>query len=202
MSTYHDGNRELQDRFDTRRLADRIEDILCHDIITDYDRSFIEAADMFFLATADPNGKPTVGYRGGDPGFVRVVDERTIAFPNYNGNGMYVGSGNMLKNPQVGLLFIDFQRGNRLRFHGDASIDLDDPLAAEYEGAQFVIRVRATELYNNCPRYVHKMQPVERSVFVPREDCDVPVPGWKKSDWAIDVLPEGDPALDPSAPVA
>ena len=201
MSTYHDGNRTLQDRFDTRRLADRIEQVLCHDEIADYDRSFIEDADMFFLATAGPDGQPTVGYRGGDPGFVRIVDERTIAFPNYNGNGMYVAMGNVLRNPKVGMLFIDFERGNRLRYHGEASIDLEDPLAADFEGAQFVVRVRATEIYSNCPRYVHKMQRVERSVFVPREGCDVPVPGWKKSDWAIDVLPEGDPARDPSAPV-
>lgn len=202
MSTYHDGNRTLQDQFDTRRLADRVEDVLCHDVISDYDRSFIEGADMFFLATAKPDGTPTVGYKGGDPGFVKVIDDRTIAFPNYNGNGMYVGMGNILENPKVGLLFIDFERGSRLRFHGEASIDLDDPLQQSYEGAQFVVRVRSTELYNNCPRYVHKMKSVERSVFVPREDCETPVPGWKKSDWAADVLPEGDPARNPDATVA
>ena len=202
MSTYHDGNRTLQDRFDTRRLADRIEQVLCHEEITGYDASFIEDADMFFLSTVDPDGQPTVGYRGGDPGFVQIVDERTLAFPNYNGNGMYVATGNMLSSPKVGMLFIDFERGNRLRVHGEASIDLEDPLADSFEGAQFVVRVRTTEIYPNCPRYVHKMQRVERSEFVPREDCEVPVPGWKKSDWAIDVLPEGDPALDPNAPVA
>jgi len=201
LSTYHDGNRTLQDRYDTRRLADRIDDVLCHDEIGGNDRSFIESDDMFFLATANADGQPPVGYKGGDPGFVRVLDTRTIAFPNYNGNGMYVGMGNVLESAKVRLLFIDFQRGNRLRVHGEASIDLDDPLAGDWEGAQFVSRVRTTEIYPNCPRYVHRMQPAARSEFVPREDCETPVPGWKRADWAIDVLPDGDPALDPDATV-
>ena len=63
---------------------------------------------MFFLATADEHGMPQCSYKGGDPGFVRVVDEHTLAFPSYDGNGMYLSLGNLLVNPQVGILFIDF----------------------------------------------------------------------------------------------
>ena len=196
MSMFHDGNRELQDRFDTRRLADRIEDRLVHDRITEHDRAFIEARDMFFLATADADGRPNCSYKGGDPGFVRVVDEHTIAFPNYDGNGMYLSTGNVLANPEVGILFIDFERGNRMRLNGTASVQLDDPLLAEYPEAQFVVRVRAREVFPNCPRYIHRMQVVERSAFVPREGCQTPVPDWKRADFARDVLPAGDPAAE------
>ena len=91
---FHDGSRSLQDRFDTRAIADRIDELLVHDTIDEGDRAFIEARDMFFLATADAEGRPTCSYKGGEPGFVRVVDEHTLAFPNYDGNGMYLSTGN------------------------------------------------------------------------------------------------------------
>jgi predicted pyridoxine 5'-phosphate oxidase superfamily flavin-nucleotide-binding protein len=194
---YHDGSRYFQDRFDTRRLADRIEERLVDDVIDEDDRAFIERMDMVFVATADADGLPTCSYKGGDPGFVRVVDEHTIAFPSYDGNGMYLTMGNLRVNPHVGLLFIDFERQRRMRLEGLASIDEDDPLAAEYPEAQFVVRVRATRVYPNCPRYVHKMQLVQRSRFVPSERCETPVPAWKQREWSRDALPAADPARDP-----
>jgi uncharacterized protein len=199
--TYHEGNRALQDRFDTRRLADRIDQKLVTDAVSDHDAAFIESADMFFLATADEQGWPNCSYKGGDPGFVRVVDEHTIAFPNYDGNGMYLSMGNVLKNPNVGLLFIDFERRHRLRLNGVASIDDDDPLKADYPEAQFIVRVRAREVFPNCPRYIHRMKLVERSSFVPRDGCETPVPSWKQADWSKDYLPTADPARDPNKPV-
>src|SRR5215468_987559 len=155
-ATYHEGSRWFQDRFDTRRLADRIDERLVDDVIDADDRAFIEARDMFFLATADAEGRPTCSYKGGEPGFVRVLDPHTIAFPNYDGNGMYLSMGNLRVNPQVGLLFIDFERRRRMRLEGVASIDEHDPLAAGYPEAQFVVRVRATQVYPNCPRYIHE----------------------------------------------
>jgi predicted pyridoxine 5'-phosphate oxidase superfamily flavin-nucleotide-binding protein len=191
---YHDGNRTLQDRFDTRRLADRLEERLVSDTIGENDRSFIESADMFFLATADDEGHPNCSYKGGDPGFVRVLDPQTIAFPNYDGNGMYLSTGNLLRNPSVGMLFIDFERGDRMRLNGEARIDEQDPLMASYPEAQFIVRVRAREVFPNCPRYIHRMRRVARSEFVPREGCETPVPDWKRADWAVDALPENDPA--------
>ena len=198
---YHEGHRALQDRFDTRRLADRIEQLLVHDEFSAHDRAFIESRDMFFLATADEHGRPNVSYKGGDPGFVRLVDDRTLAFPSYNGNGMYLSMGNLAKNPHVGMLFLDFGGHGRIRVNGEASIDLDDELTSWWPEAQFVVRVRAREIFPNCPRYLHRYEKVEGSVFVPRADCETPVPSWKRSDWAFDVLPEGDPALDPDATV-
>ena len=175
-ASYHEGNRHFQDRFDTRRLADRIDQRLVRDTIDDDDRVFIERMDMFFLATADANGSPNCSYKGGDPGFVRVLDPHTIAFPSYDGNGMYLSMGNVLANPRVGLLFIDFERGKRMR----------------------LVRVRATEVFPNCPRYIHRMQLVERSRFVPHAECETPIPSWKRRDWSQDVLAADDPANDPN----
>src|SRR5262249_11681574 len=162
--------------FDTRRLADRLREVVWHESITAHDREFIEQQDMFFLATADADGRPDCSYKGGDPGFVRVVDETTIAFPNYDGTGMYLSLGNVMVNPNVGLLFIDFEKGNRMRLNGVATIERDDPLLAEYPEAQFIVRVEAREVFPNCPRYIHRMRRVERSEFVPRVECQTPVP--------------------------
>ncbi|MGE0543176.1 MAG: pyridoxamine 5'-phosphate oxidase family protein [Dehalococcoidia bacterium] len=191
---FHDGNRQLQDQFDTRRLADRLEERMIGDTIGERDKQFIEGRDMFFLATADEHGFPNCSYKGGDPGFVRVVDEHTVAFPNYDGNGMYLSMGNVLVNPNVGMLFIDFERGRRMRLNGVASIDAEDPLMVEYPEAQFIVRVRAAEVFPNCPRYIHRYQLVERSQYVPHAECETPVPDWKRSEWAHDALPANDPA--------
>jgi predicted pyridoxine 5'-phosphate oxidase superfamily flavin-nucleotide-binding protein len=193
---YHESSRALQDRFDTRRLADRIEERLVRDTIDADDRAFIEQQDMFFLATVDADGRPQCSYKGGDRGFVRVLDERTIAFPNYDGNGMYLSLGNMLETGAVGLLFVSFtdEKPKRLRLNGLASIDPDDPLLAEWPEAQLVVRVRATEVFPNCPRYIHRFSLVERSRFVPREACETPVPDWKRRAWSHDALPADDPA--------
>ena len=191
---YHDGSRSLQDRFDTRRMADRIEQRLVSDRIGDDDKAFIESLDMFFLATTDADNQPSCSYKGGEPGFVRVVDRGTLAFPGYDGNGMFLSMGNVAQNRLVGMLFIDFRRPKRLRVSGEASLHLDDPLLSAYPEAQLIVRVAVTRVFPNCPRYIHKFALVERSGFVPQAGCATPVPTWKKSDWAKDVLPENDPA--------
>jgi predicted pyridoxine 5'-phosphate oxidase superfamily flavin-nucleotide-binding protein len=201
VGLYHDGSRELQDRFDTRRLADRIEERIVHDQIDDGDRAFIEARDMFFIATTDEDGQPQSSYKGGEPGFVRVLDEKTIAFPLYDGNGMHLTAGNLMTTKKVGLLFIDFEGRKRMRLNGVASIADDDPLLAEFPEAQMIVRVSATEVFPNCPRYIHEYKLVKRSRFVPKRECETPVPQWKQSEWAHDVLPENDPANDPSREV-
>ena len=193
---YHEGNRTLQDQFDTRRLADRIEERIHRETFDADDRAFIEARDMFFLATADEHGLPQCSYKGGEPGFVRVVDERTLAFPSYDGNGMYLSMGNLLQNAQLGILFIDFTSPKRLRVSGVASIAQDDPLLDHYAEAQLVIRVSVTHVLTNCPRYVHRMEVVERSRFVPRADCETPIPDWKRRAWSHDALPAADPARE------
>lgn len=186
---YHAGARALQDHFDSRRIADRLVEVTLHDAFADGDRAFIEHAPFFFLATADASGAPDCSYKGGLPGFVRVLDRHTLAFPDYDGNGMFRSLGNVTANPQVGLLFVDFERGRRLRVNGTATVSAADPLLAEYPGAQQIVRVQAQRIFPNCPRYIHRMQLVEYSVFAPREGHEPPVPGWKQEPVFCDALP-------------
>ena len=196
MSLYQESHRQLQDQFDTRRLADRLDEALVHETILPDEKEFIENRDMFFLASVDTRGHANCSYRGGQPGFVQVLDERTLVFPNYDGNGMFLSMGNVLETQQVGMLFIDFETGRRMRINGSAQISIDDPLLKDFAEATFLIRVTPREIFANCPRYIHKMQLVERSRFAPTGTCTVPVPDWKKGEWVKDVLPSDDPARD------
>jgi predicted pyridoxine 5'-phosphate oxidase superfamily flavin-nucleotide-binding protein len=189
IELYHDGSRELQDRFETRKLADRMVETITRVVFTDADRSFIESRPLFFLATADGEGRPDCSYKGGRPGFVRVVGPGELAFPSYDGNGMFKSLGNILANPHVGLLFIDFETPKRLRVNGRASVREDDPLLAEFVGAQLVVRVQADVIFPNCPRYIHKMQLVEESPYAPAEGHTPPEPEWKQRPAFREVLP-------------
>jgi uncharacterized protein len=198
---YHAAQRDLQDRFDTRRLADRLAEGTS-ERISEAHRAFIESREMFLIATADTDGWPEVSYKGGAPGFVRVLDERTLAFPWYDGNGMYLTVGNLVVNPRVGLLFIDLEHGTRLRVNGEASIDPTDPLLATSPGAQLVVRVTTRAVFANCRRYVHRYQLLEASPFVPAAGAAAPVPDWKLDPWFDGTLPEDDPARDPANPSA
>lgn len=187
---YSDQHRGLQEMFDTTRLADRIEQAIVGPHIPPDHKAFIESRDMFFLTSVDHRGYPTCSYKGGTAGFVRVVDPVTIAFPSYNGNGMFLSMGNILTSHKVGLLFIDFETPHRVRVHGVAAIDRNDPLLKEFTGAELVVRVTVTEMFINCPRYIHKHRRVEMSKYAPQPGCEVPPPQWKRIDAMQDVLPE------------
>jgi len=198
-SMYHDGMRRLQDARETRRIADRLEQVTAHTTFTDEDRAFIERCPMFFVATADADGRPDCSYKGGLPGFVRVIDDRTLAFPDYDGNGMYRTWGNVLVNPYIGLLFLDFENPRRIRVNGTAQVGSDDALRAGFPGAVFVIRVTAERIFPNCPRYIHRIQLVEHSAYAPRADYTPPVPAWKTFDVFRDALPVRDRSDDDSS---
>ncbi|HYD10717.1 MAG TPA: pyridoxamine 5'-phosphate oxidase family protein [Acidimicrobiales bacterium] len=189
---YHEGMRELQDRFDTRRLADRLEELTYHQTFWDGDRTFIEAASMFFLATVDADGHPDVSYKGGVPGFVRCVDDRTLAFPSYDGNGQFRSLGNIAVNPHVSLLFVDFEHPNRMRITGRASLQ-EAPDGAE---ADALVVVECDQIWPNCPRYVHTMHLDEVSVYAPTDGHVPPEPEWKQMAFVADVLPRPKPAGD------
>jgi predicted pyridoxine 5'-phosphate oxidase superfamily flavin-nucleotide-binding protein len=189
---YHDGMRALQDARDTRRLADRLAEVTLRAAFTVDDRAFVERCAMFFVATADAAGRPDCSYKGGLPGFVRVLDDTTLAIPDYDGNGMYRSWGNVAVNPHVGLLFVDFESPKRLRVNGTASVSADDPLHAHCPGAVFIVRVHAERIFPNCPRYIHRMQLVEPSPYAPRPDYTPPVPAWKTFDAFRDALPARD----------
>ena len=186
---YHEGNLELQERFQTKALADRLSQRVT-ETVDEKQKKLIESANMFFLATCDHRGLPTCSYKGGDPGFVRVVSDQEIAFPSYDGNGKYQSMGNLLKNPNVGILFVDFEGQERLKLQGTGSIKENDELLADYPEAQFIVRVTLTEVYKNCPRYVHKYQLVEASPFVPRAGQETPEPEWKKSGELRGLVPK------------
>jgi len=186
---YSPTSRNLQDRFDTRRLADRLVEVTVHREFDRFDRDFIESRDMFFLASVDDRGQPTCSYKGGDPGFVTVLDATTLAFPNYDGNGMYRTMGNVSQTARVGLLFIDFERQDRMRVEGVAELAFDHPLMAKHAESQFMVLVRAEAIFPNCGRYVHRYELASRSRFVPRAGACTPTPDWKHADWARDVLP-------------
>jgi hypothetical protein len=176
---YHDGNRRFQDQFDSRRIADRLEQKLMRTAFTEDDKAFIESRILFFLATADAAGRPTCNHKGGAAGFVRVVAPDELAFPDFDGNGMFLNIGNISVNPGVGLLFIDFEKPKRLRVDGSASVSRDDPLLAHTVGAQLIVRVKARAIYPNCPRYVPKMTLVEPSIYAPLPGVEPPEPAWK-----------------------
>lgn len=191
---YSARSRQLQDRFDTRRLADRARQVIVHDRITIEDQRFIESLAMLFIATVDARGHPQCSYKGGAPGFVRVLDECTLAFPLYDGNGMYLTAGNVLESSNVGLLFMDFTNARRLRVNGSASIDVQDSMLGDYHEAQLIVRVEVREIFVNCPRYVHKAVWVEDSPFVPKRGCETPIPDWKRKDSMLDALSAQDRA--------
>jgi predicted pyridoxine 5'-phosphate oxidase superfamily flavin-nucleotide-binding protein len=189
---YHDGMRRLQDLRETRPIADRLNQVTVRTSFSEEDRAFIQRCPMFFIATADTRGRPDCSYKGGLPGFVRVLDDRTLAIPDYDGNGMYRTWGNVTVNPHVGLLFLDFEHPKRIRVNGTAQVRDDDPVRAEFPDAVFIVRVSAAQIFPNCPRYIHKMQLVEQSAYAPRPGYTPPVPAWKTFDSFRDALPARD----------
>lgn len=187
---YHDGNRTLQDAFNSRPLADRLEEKLARTTFTADDKAFIESAIYFFLATADSDGHPDCSFKGGAPGFVRVTGASELAFPDYDGNGMFKSLGNLSVNPNVGLLFIALHdRPRRLRVNGTAKIMRDDPLLASVPGAQMIVRVTASVIFPNCPRYIPTLTLAEPSVYVPKPETPPVEPAWKGFDIFKDVVP-------------
>jgi predicted pyridoxine 5'-phosphate oxidase superfamily flavin-nucleotide-binding protein len=196
IDDYHDGNRYFHDRFDTRRLADRSAAVRTSSVFEDWAVEFIRRANMFFIATCDHRGLPTCSYKGGKRGFVRVLDQHWLAFPNYDGNGRYLTMGNLRKNPNVGMLFIDFEKPSRVRVQGEAQILEDDELLPSYPGAQFIVRVRATEVFRNCPRYIHRYTYQGTSEYVPEHGHEPPIPEWKFLPELNPYLPTDDPARD------
>lgn len=181
-------HRALQDHFDSRRMADRVELIAAKTELDDVAQGFIATRDMFFLSSVDHNGRPTVSYKGGDTGFVKVLDTGTIAFPSYDGNGMYYSMGNIAANPEIGCLFIDFEKPFRLRLQGRAEVLKDGPLLDLYKEAELVVKVKVSDVWMNCPRYVHRYERKQSSRYVPRAEAETPFCEWKRIDGLQDIL--------------
>ncbi len=189
---YGKQHRKLQAQFGTEKMADRIEELACHTTFDEDAKCFIEQSEMFFLTTIDDKGRPTVSFKGGRAGFVKVLDAETLLFPSYDGNGMFLSMGNITGNPQIGMLFISFERPHRIRVQGTASISQDPTLLAHYQEADFVVTVKLSELWQNCPRYIPQMQKIRTSRYIPSAECETPLAEWKRVDLMQDVLVPAD----------
>jgi uncharacterized protein len=185
---YNDNHRSLQMAFDTRALADRIEMIALKPEVDEMAKGFIESRDMFFLTTVDERGRPTVSYKGGTPGFLKVLDNNTLLFPSYDGNGMYLSMGNISGNPEIGMLFIDFEKPMRIRLQGRAELIVSGPELKLFKEAEMVVKVRVSETWMNCPRYIHRFKKLEQSRYAPGVEAETPFCEWKRIDGLQDVI--------------
>lgn len=190
MAMYHQGNRELQAKFGSTRLADRLVERLWRNRFKDEDKVFIESREFFFVATADEAGRPDCSFKGGPPGFVRVIAPDLLQFPDYDGNGMFKSLGNIRANGRVGLLFIAMgEKPQRLRVNGLASVLADDAALASVPGAQLIVRVVPEHIFPNCPRYIPNLAAGVGSDYLPREGEAPKEPAWKSFDAFKDVVP-------------
>ncbi len=192
IARYHEGQRRMQDAFDSRRIADRLDQVTYSSELAEAQRAFIERSEMFFLATVGPDGQPDCSFKGGRPGFVRAISAREIAWPDYDGNGQFRSLGNLLVRPRAGLLFVDWGHPSRLRVNGVASVSAADALLASWPGAQQVVRLAVEQVFPNCPRYIPRMQVVEASPYAPAPNHEPPRPGWKDDPRFRDALPSRD----------
>jgi len=189
---YGKQHRALQQDFDTVKLADAVHgNIVCTEIGEEH-RGFIESRDMFFLTTIDHRGYPTCSYKGGSPGFLKIIDSKTLAFPSFDGNGMFLSMGNISINNKIGMLLIDFETPHRIRIHGNASIHRDEQSLKMFLGAEVVVRVDVTEIFVNCPRYIHRYKRVASAKHVPQENVPVALPQWKRIEGLQEALPARD----------
>lgn len=189
---YSKEQRVLQDSLQTRPLADTLHAVMVSDTVPPEHAAFLEGRDFFFLSTVSPSGEPTVSYKGGAPGFVKLPDDKTILFPDYDGNGMFLSMGNIAASAKIGMLFIDFEMPHRVRVQATATVAADDPALSEFPGAQLIVRATVESIFVNCGRYVHKHQRVADSPYVPDADGHQPLPAWKRIDLIQDALPPKD----------
>jgi len=192
VELYTPEQRKLQEDFGTEQLADAHSAIIVSEDIPDDHAAFISSRDFFFLSTVNHLGEPTVSYKGGAPGFVRVIDSTTLVFPSYDGNGMFLSMGNIADTAKIGLLFMDFETPHRVRVQASASIVTDSALLESFPGAQMVVRAVVDSAFVNCGRYIHRHQRVSSSEFVPDAQGNQPYPAWKRIDLLQPILPEAD----------
>lgn len=188
MAFYTESQKAMQAQFDSLPLAAAVETAIVRDELDEMHQGFIESRDYFFLSTVDSSGCPTVSHKGGPPGIVTVLDPSTIAFPNYDGNGMFLSMGNIVDTAKIGLLFMDFETPNRIRVQATAKVSSDDELLSRYPGANLIVRAHVDKVFINCARYIHKHTRVETSPYVPAADGAQPFPAWKRIDFLQDSL--------------
>ena len=197
---YSDSQRQLQDEFASRGLADRLAQFIIQTHFDDAAQQFVEEANFFFLSSVDANGFPTVSHKGGDPGFVKIIASNKLLFPCYDGNGMYFSAGNMAAHPQVGLLFINFENPHRVRIQGHAELIRAPETLALWPETALAVEVTVDKMWVNCPRYIQKMTPLTPAEHIPRDGVETPRPEWKSLDAIADVVPPLAHTLNKSEP--
>ena len=189
---YSQEQRKLQSDFGTEKLADKLVNMIVKSTLEERDRAFLESREMFFLSTVDKEGRPTVSFKGGAAGFLKAIDEKTVVFPSYDGNGMFLSMGNISATNQVGLLLIDFETPHRMRIQGKAMVNQSDPLLEEFPGANLIVRVEIEKTWINCPRYIPTYRKIASSKYIPRTDGRAPIAAWKKIEELKEVLTPSD----------
>ena len=194
MEFYHEGMRELQDRYEGRIIPDRLAANRMRAEFNEDDRTFIESSSFFFLSTATAQSVDC-SFKGGDPGFVKIKDKKVLTWPDYDGNRMYRSLGNILLNSRVGLLFVQFDgrlfnNSARLRINGHAEFDESAEAIRGLPGAKRVIKVTADHIFTNCPRYIPKLLTEESSMYIPRKNYTPPDPEWKSMPIVKDIFDE------------
>lgn len=177
----------LQTKKDSKRLASQLQKTRLHTELSEADILVIRKAEFFFLATADEQGYPDCSIKGGNAGFVRIDNDKQLSILDYDGNGMFRSLGNIMANPNVGLLFLAFEGDiKKLRINCTAKIVTDDDQGASGE---FRILFGVREIFPNCPRYLPEMRIEKSSVYNPSPGYDPPDPHWKSKDDLKDYLP-------------
>lgn len=125
--------------------------------------SRIEAAPFFFLATSNRKGDCDCSFKGGGPHLVKMISEKQLAFPDFDGNQAFMSLGNILDNPKVGMLFIDFSDGARLRVNGRAAIHESGQFLKLFEKAKRVVTVDIEQVVPNCAAHIPKLVPAAES---------------------------------------
>ncbi len=189
---YSKEQKKLQSDFGTQQLAEKLVNMIVKSTLDERERAFIESREMFFLSTVDKEGRPTVSFKGGAAGFLKAIDEKTIVFPSYDGNGMFLSMGNISATSQVGLLLIDFETPHRMRIQGKASVNQSDPLLGVFPGANLIVRVEIEKTWINCPRYIPTYKRIATSKYIPSVDGSAPLAAWKKIEDLKGVLPPAD----------
>ncbi len=192
MAFYTDSQREQQALHDSQRLADAVAGAIVQTELSPQHAGFIASRDFFFLSTVNGRGEPTVSYKGGAPGFVRVDDDKTLSFPIFDGNGMFLSAGNIAETAKIGMLFIDFETPDRVRVQATATLSEDASALAEFPGAIALVQARIDHVFINCARYIHKHQRLQSSPHVPDATGAQPHATWKRIDMLQDHLSDAD----------
>ena len=186
---YHDMSRRLQRQFGTEELAAHLARKYVLDELEQAHIEWIGVADEVYIATVNPQGHPECSYKGGLPGFIRVVDTRTLEIPSYDGNGMYRTLGNITAEPWIGLLLLFPEVPAKLRVNGSCQVRTGSAALAAHPGAEAVLQIRVREVFENCPRYLHDRQTSKHSVHCPRPGYQPPDPAWKLKPEYVGLLP-------------